>query len=125
MDDLGLINVSLKMQEKAYAVYSNYKVGAALLCGDGSVITGCNVENKSYGGTICAERNAFVKAISEGKREFKKIALSASEDKPVIPCGICRQFMSEFVGDDFIVLCADCNGNYKKYFFSELFPVRF
>jgi len=125
LDDLNLIKASVKMQESAYAVYSNFKVGAALLCSDGSVITGCNVENKSYGGTICAERNAFTKAVSEGQRNYEKIAISASTDKPVIPCGICLQFMSEFVSDDFILLCADGSGNYVKYTFRELLPIRF
>lgn len=79
----------------AYAPFSNFCVGAALLTKDGELFTGVNIENSSYGATICAERVAFVKAISEGKREFAKIAISAGDEESV-PCGICRQFMYEF-----------------------------
>ena len=82
-------------RENAYAPFSEFRVGAALLASDGRVFTGVNVENSSYGATICAERTAFVKAISEGARDFEAIAVAAGEE-PAVPCGICRQFMSEF-----------------------------
>lgn len=82
-------------RENAYAPFSGFRVGAALLASDGRVFTGVNVENSSYGATICAERTAFVKAISEGARDFEAIAVAAGEE-PAVPCGICRQFMSEF-----------------------------
>ena len=85
-------------RENAYAPFSGFRVGAALLTEDGKVYTGVNVENSSYGATICAERTAFVKAVSEGERKFAAIAVSAG-DEPSYPCGICRQFMYEFAPD--------------------------
>ncbi len=86
----------------AYAPFSGFRVGAALLTKHGRIYTGVNVENSSYGATICAERTAFVKAISEGEREFEAIAISAG-DQPSLPCGICRQFMYEFAPDITVV----------------------
>lgn len=82
-------------KENAYAPFSEFRVGAALLTGSGKIYTGVNVENSSYGGTICAERTAFVKAVSEGERTFCAIAIAASGGE-ALPCGICRQFMYEF-----------------------------
>ena len=99
MTDRELYETALKMTERAYAPFSNFKVGAALLTTDGKVFTGVNVENSSLGGTICAERTAFVKAISEGEYSFEKIAVVANEGE-AWPCGICRQFMKEFCDDD-------------------------
>ena len=93
--DIELYQMAEAARENAYAPFSSFRVGAALLAFDGTVYTGVNVENSSYGATICAERTAFVKAISEGAREFDAIAISAGED-PALPCGICRQFMYEF-----------------------------
>ena len=93
--DIELYQMAEAARENAYAPFSGFRVGAALLASDGTVYTGVNVENSSYGATICAERTAFVKAISEGAREFDAIAISAGED-PALPCGICRQFMYEF-----------------------------
>ena len=95
MTDLELYRIAEEARENAYAPFSGFRVGAALLTADGTVFTGVNVENSSYGATICAERTAFVKAISEGAREFEAIAISAGEE-PSLPCGICRQFMYEF-----------------------------
>ena len=87
---------ALKARENAYAPFSGFQVGAALLTEDGQVYTGVNIENSSYGATICAERTAFVKAISEGHRKFKALAVTAGEEQEALPCGICRQFMYEF-----------------------------
>lgn len=87
---------ALEERKNAYAPFSGFKVGAALLTDDGSVYTGVNIENSSYGATICAERTAFVKAISEGHRGFKALAVTAGSDQEALPCGICRQFMYEF-----------------------------
>lgn len=95
MDDMELYRIAEEARENAYAPFSGFRVGAALLTEEGRVYTGVNVENSSYGATICAERTAFVKAISEGERKFQAIAISAG-DAPSIPCGICRQFMLEF-----------------------------
>ncbi len=87
---------ALEARENAYAPFSGFKVGAALLTEDGKIYTGVNIENSSYGATICAERTAFVKAISEGKRDFKALAVTAGSEQEALPCGICRQFMYEF-----------------------------
>ena len=93
--------------EQAYAPYSGYTVGAALLCADGTVYTGCNIENAAFSPTICAERVAFVKAVSEGHREFTAIAVCGGKDGTIIgafpPCGVCRQVMAEFCRPDFAV----------------------
>lgn len=90
-----LLRIAKEACGKAYAPYSGFKVGAALLTENGDIYTGVNVENASYGASICAERTAFVKAVSEGERDFAAIAVASEEDEAV-PCGICRQFMYEF-----------------------------
>ena len=95
MEYIELYEMADAAKANAYAPFSDFKVGAALLTGSGKVYTGVNVENSSYGGTICAERTAFVKAVSEGERDFCAIAIAAS-DGEALPCGICRQFMYEF-----------------------------
>lgn len=94
-------------RENAYAPYSDFKVGAALLTKDGKVYTGVNVENASFGATLCAERAAFAKAISEGKREFAAIAVAAGAEKEAIPCGICRQFMYELAPEIIVITGTD------------------
>ena len=100
MTDRELYKIAEKIAENAYAPYSGYKVGAALLTNDDSVYTGVNVENSSYGATICAERTAIVKAVSEGHRSFSAIAVAApGTGGPAWPCGICRQFLFEFGGE--------------------------
>ncbi len=96
MSNKELLNYAYQAREHAYAPYSEFLVGAALLSTSGAVYLGCNVENASYGGTICAERVAFTKAISEGERSFVKIAVVTAEGRPIVPCGMCLQFMSEF-----------------------------
>jgi len=97
-----LIQLALAMRERAYCPYSGYRVGAALLAEDGAAYGGCNVENASYGGTICAERTALVKAISEGARRFCALAVATANGGT--PCGICRQFLYEFAPDLHIIL---------------------
>jgi len=94
-------------RENAYAPYSNFKVGAALLTKDGKVYTGVNVENASFGATLCAERAAFAKAISEGKRDFAAIAVAAGSEKEAVPCGICRQFMYELAPEIIVITGTD------------------
>lgn len=94
MNHRELYEMADKARENAYAPFSGFRVGAAVLAASGKVYTGVNVENSSFGGTICAERTAFLKAISEGEREFEAIAVAA--DTEALPCGICRQFMYEF-----------------------------
>ena len=95
--------------ENAYAPYSHFKVGAALYCVDGSIITGCNVENVSYGLTNCAERTALFRAVAEGKREFSAMAIYAATDKPIMPCGACRQVMAELAPKMQLMLLSDRN----------------
>ena len=112
----------------AYSPYSGYCVGAALLCKDGSIYTGCNVENAGYSATNCAERTAFFKAVSEGKREFAAIAVCGGKDGAIEgafpPCGVCRQVMREFCGDDFAIYLVTPEG-IESYKLKELLPVSF
>lgn len=104
MTDKELIEIAEKAMENAYAPYSNFKVGAALLCSDGTVFTGCNIENASYGAANCAERTAVFKAVSEGRREFSAIAIVSSSGEETFPCGICRQVLAEFSPDIRVIL---------------------
>lgn len=124
-----LANEALLARANSYSPYSGFKVGAALLCGDGTIFTGCNVENASYPATVCAERTAFLKAVSEGKREFKAIAIAGGSDETpddyAYPCGICRQVMSEFCKGDFCVIVAKSVSDVKIFTLDELLPARF
>lgn len=124
MTDKELIEISISAQEFAYAPYSEFKVGAALLCKDGSVYTGCNIENSTYGATNCAERTAVFKAVSEGKRDFSAIAITSSGGGLTFPCGICRQVLSEF-SPEMRVILSDKDGNIKTFSLSELIPNSF
>lgn len=124
----NLVAYAKKAMENAYVPYSNFKVGAALLTADGNIYMGCNIENSSYGATNCAERTAIFKAVSEGHRKFYAIAIVGGKNGEITgicqPCGICRQVMSEFCDENFIVLLGHQNG-YKKYTLEELFPLTF
>ncbi|MDO4816739.1 MAG: cytidine deaminase [Bacillota bacterium] len=122
MTDVELLLMAMKASEKAYAPYSKFKVGAALECTDGTVFTGCNVENSAYGDTICAERTAMVKAVSEGEKNFTRIAIYADSKDYCYPCGSCRQFMSEFNDGEMTVLCAKGDGGYVSHKLKELLP---
>jgi cytidine deaminase len=117
-----LIEVASNTRKNAYAPYSGYAVGAALLTAAGNVYGGCNVENAAYGVTMCAERTAVVKAISEGEREFDAIAV-VTEDGGT-PCGECRQVLHEF-GADIVVILADTHGHYTLTTVGELLPKAF
>ena len=123
-----LASFAKDVMEKAYSPYSGYKVGAALLCKDGSVYTGCNVENASFSATNCAERTAFFKAVSEGKREFSAIAICGGKDGVIEglfpPCGVCRQVMREFCEDNFEIYLFAKNG-IETYTLGQLLPVSF
>ena len=110
-----LVKAARAAMQSAYAPYSGFLVGAAVLCEDGSVYTGCNVENASYGATNCAERTAIFKAVSEGKRRFSAIAICGGQDgvltdTPCAPCGICRQVLREFCDDTCAVYLVTANG---------------
>lgn len=124
MTDRELIKISEKAQEFAYVPYSKFKVGAALLCRDGSVYTGCNIENATYGATNCAERTAVFKAVSEGKRDFTAIAITSSGKDLTFPCGICRQVLSEFAPEIKVIL-EDEKGELHTFMLSELLPHSF
>ncbi len=121
MDSENLVQRATEAREHAYAPYSSFKVGAALLASNGRVFTGCNVENATYGLTVCAERVALWKALSEGEREFVAIAVVADGERPPSPCGACRQLLWEFSGD-FEVITANLRGARQSYHLSELFP---
>lgn len=122
MRDEDLIKAAMEAMNNSYSPYSGYRVGAVLLCLDGRVFAGCNVENISFGGTICAERTAFVKAVSEGAREFVKIAICVSGSEIATPCGICRQVLAELCNEDFSIICANNAGEYKEYKLCDLLP---
>ena len=119
-----LYRQAVEMIPLAYAPFSKFKVGAALLGKDGKVYTGVNVENSSFGGTICAGRTAVVKAMSEGCMEFEAIAV-VSSDGEAWPCGICRQFMKEFCEDDFKIITGNDEDSLRVYTMEEILPEGF
>jgi cytidine deaminase len=124
LSDSNLIEAARAARRHAHAAYSNFKVGAALETADGSVVTGCNVENATYGLTICAERVAMFKAISEGHRTFRRIAVVADTQAPTPPCGACRQILWEFGGDLEVVL-ANLERETGRHQLSTLLPLPF
>ena len=128
MDKNGLAKLAAESAKAAYSPYSGFKVGAALLCTDGTVYTGCNIENSAYSATVCAERVAFFKAVSEGKTEFEAIAVAGGKDAVIDgicpPCGVCRQVMAEFCCADFRILLGN-TVQYSAHTLGELFPASF
>ena len=126
MHDLELICFAKEAREQAYAPYSGFLVGAALLCADGTVYTGCNIENAAYSPTNCAERTAFFKAVSEGKRAFVAMAIVAGPRdgnlSTTAPCGVCRQVMAEFCKPDFRILLGSEGEAYTCHALAELLP---
>ena len=125
-----LAKIALDMRKMAYVPFSHHAVGAALLAKDGRIFTGCNVENSAYGPTICAERTAFVKAVSEGAKEFDAIAIAGGfypgePETYCAPCGICRQVMVEFCDKNFAVILAKAPKDYKEYELEEIMPLGF
>lgn len=123
MTNEELINIAVKAMRRAYAPYSQFKVGAALLTKSGKVFEGFNIENSSYGLSICAERVAIFSAVVAGEKDFEKIAIVADTDKLVSPCGACRQVMSEF--GDFQVIMTNTSGQLIVRSVSELLPFEF
>lgn len=111
------------ISNNAYSPYSKAKVGSAILMSDGTIYTGCNIENASFGGTLCAERVAIFKAVSEKKMQIDKIYVYTKEGWP--PCGMCRQVMSEFAGPELEVIIGDETGNEKSIKFTDLMPLSF
>ena len=124
------IDAAFEAREKAYAPYSNFAVGAALITKEGKIYKGCNIENASFGATNCAERTAFFKAISEGEIAFKAIVIvggmiGKQPDTYAFPCGMCRQVMTEFCNDDFCIICAKSKNDLQVFSLSELVPFGF
>lgn len=116
-----LVRIALEARENAVAPFSRFKVGAALLADSGKIYTGCNVENASYGLTVCAERVAIFKAVSEGERRFTAICVTADTDRLTPPCGACRQIIWEFCGNVPVIL-ANLKGARKEYRMLDLIP---
>lgn len=132
MDKKLLIKSALEAREFAYTPYSHFKVGAALLTKDGEIIKGCNIENIGFSATNCAERTAFFKAVSEGKRDFAAIAIvggiegRAELSTYAMPCGVCRQVMLEFCDPDtFVVIVAKSEDDYKEFLLKDIIPEYF
>ena len=128
MTNEQLVALAREAMTHAYAPYSGYKVGAALLCADGTVYQGCNIENSAYGPTNCAERTAFFKAVYDGHRDFVAIAVCGGKDGVITsafpPCGVCRQVMREFCEDDFRILMVNPEG-YEAVTLADLLPFSF
>ena len=124
------ISRALEARKNAYAPYSDFRVGAALLSDSGGIYTGCNIENSAYTPPNCAERTAFFKAVSEGVRSFRAICIAGGPgerepEKPCPPCGVCRQVMLEFCGPDFEVILAVNGQQYEVYTLDRLAPMGF
>ena len=127
MTDKELLLAADGARKFAYVPYSGFRVGAALLTADGKLYTGCNIENAAYTPTNCAERTAFFKAVSEGEREFAKIAIIGGKNEPLplcAPCGVCRQVMAEFCDENFILVLGN-EKEYKEYRLNEVLPLSF
>jgi len=129
MTDKELFQSAVNAMKNSYSPYSNCKVGAALLCENGKVYTGTNIENAAFGPTVCAERVAVFKAVSEGEKEFSKIAVVGGKDGVIngvfAPCGVCRQVLREFCNDDFIILLGETEDSFKAVTLKELLPLSF
>ena len=127
MDEQKLIQLANEVREHAYAPYSGFKVGSALLGQDGKVHLGCNVENAAYGPTNCAERSSLFRAVSDGCKpgSFKGIAVVGDTEEPITPCGVCRQVMSELCSPDMPVILSNLKGQIKRTTVAELLPGAF
>lgn len=131
MNNAELIKLALEARQKSYSPYSGFAVGAALLCKNGKVYTGCNIENSGYSATNCAERTAVFKAVSEGETDFEKIAVVGGNAQDIVPekycppCGICRQVLREFCSSDFEIIIARTTEDYKVMTLGELLPESF
>lgn len=123
--DDELVERAKQARLAAHAPYSNFEVGAAILATDGRIFTGCNIENSTYGLTMCAERVAIFKAVSEGATEFLKVAIVADHASITPPCGCCRQMIWEFATDDTEVILANLSGDVQKFDIKDLFPNAF
>ena len=124
-----LMDLAREAMSHAYAPYSGFWVGAALLCADGTVYQGCNIENAAYGDCVCAERNAVFKAVYDGRRDFTAIAICGGREgeiqEPCAPCGACRQVLREFCEDDLAIYLTDGSGNIETVTLADLLPRSF
>ena len=120
-----LVALAYEAREHSYCIYSNYAVGACLLTKSGKLYQGCNLENAAFTPTVCAERVTFFKALYDGEREFAAIAVVSTGEVPGFPCGVCRQVMAEFCGEDFIVISGDREHNVIVTTLGELLPYSF
>jgi len=125
MDFKELIIEAIKAKETAYAPYSNFKVGSAILTSDGKVYTGCNIENASFGATNCAERTAIFKAVSEGHKAIEAIAVVGDLNNYTFPCGICRQVINEFAAENIKIIVAKNENEYLVKTMEEILPGAF
>lgn len=125
IDKKALVRAAMGARRYSYSPFSGFAVGAALLCEDGTVYTGCNIENSSYSPTLCAERCAVAKAVSEGKRRFVAIAVAGPENGHTTPCGVCRQVLYEFCDESLVVLCAGTEDDFMESTLGELLPKGF
>lgn len=129
MDYKELYKMAVEAAKGAYSPYSGFCVGAALLCDDGTVFTGCNIENASYSVTVCAERVALFSAVAAGKRNFTAIAVAGSGNgdfsSACPPCGVCRQALAEFCSPSVIVILSDGKGGVAEYTLGEILPMSF
>lgn len=125
MNEEMLVAEAKKAKENAYTPYSKFPVGAALLTNEGNVFHGCNIENASFGLTNCAERTVIFKALSDGENSFRMLAVTADTDRPVPPCGACRQVIAEHCPKDMKVILANQNGDIKECTVEELLPFAF
>ena len=132
MDDKELVRLCFEAQKKSYAPYSHFRVGAALLCENGNVYQGCNIENASYGAAVCAERTAVFQAVAHGERQFRAIAITGAKEGAAPgelglawPCGICRQVLREFSGGELTVLVARTPEDFVKTTLAALLPNSF
>lgn len=125
MDKDTLLQQAIDIRTRAYVPYSNFPVGAALLTKSGKIYVGCNIENAAYPVTCCAERVAIFKAISEGETEFEQLAVAADTERPVPPCGSCRQVMSEFFNKETMIHTTNLHGAVKSITMEEILPYSF
>ncbi|MCX7923512.1 MAG: cytidine deaminase [Clostridia bacterium] len=125
MDVKELVKQATSAKENAYAPYSKFRVGAAVVTGNNKIYTGVNIENASYGATCCAERTAIYKSVSEGETEIKAVAIASDSEEYIYPCGICRQVLAEFGSSDMQVICTNQNGEYKIHTLEEVLPNAF
>ncbi len=120
-----LIEAAVKIKNNSYSPYSKFKVGAALITKNNKLFTGTNIENVSYGATVCAERVAIFNAISQGEKLIKEIAITSDLVDYIYPCGICRQVIGEFANKDTVIICCRSDFSYKVYSIEDLIPKNF